>query len=55
MVIEKNEKKYEVRENAKSWSIALRSGALSVTFNVSKDICETEEDVRQYVEREAVF
>lgn len=55
MRIEKNEKTYEVTECQKHWSVRLQSGALSATFQVSKDICKTEAELRDYIEKENMF
>lgn len=55
MIIEKNGKIYEVSERAKHWSVVLKSGALSVDFQVSKDICETEAELKEYIEKEEMF
>ena len=55
MFIEKNGKIYEVSERSKHWSVVWKSGALSADFQVSKDICKTESDVKSYIEKEEMF
>lgn len=55
MIIEKNGKMYEVSERSKHWLVVLKSGALSVDFQVSKDICETEAELKEYIKKEEMF
>jgi hypothetical protein len=55
MIIEKNGKIYEVSERSKHWSVVLKSGVLSVDFQVSKDICETKAELKKYIEKEEMF
>ena len=55
MIIEKNGKKYEVSEHQKHWSVALKEGALSVDFNISKELAATAEDIKSYIETEKIF
>ena len=55
MIIEKNGKKYEVSEYPKHWRIVLKEGALSVDFNVPKEIAATAEDIKSYIETEKMF
>ncbi len=49
MQIEKNGKTYTVTECPKKWTVSLDSGKLSVAFDVSKELCSTEEQLREYV------
>ena len=55
MVIEKNGKQYEVTERKKHWSVVLRSGALTADFQVSKDVCATVEELKEYIQKETMF
>lgn len=55
MIVEKNGKSYEVTERKKFWSVVLKSGSLTVDFQVSKDICETEAELKEYIEKEDMF
>ena len=55
MIIEKHEKKYEILERKNHWSVVLKSGALSVDFQVSKDICKNEAEVKAYIMAEDMF
>lgn len=55
MIIEKNDKLYEVTERKKHWSVVLKSGSLTVDFQVSKDICATVEELKEYIQRENMF
>lgn len=49
MQIEKNGKVYTVTESSTQWTVKAESGKLSVAFDVSKDLCETAVDLREYV------
>lgn len=55
MIVEKNEKMYEVTERKKHWSVVLKSGALTADFQVSKDICATIEELKDYIQKEDMF
>lgn len=55
MIIEKNGKIYEISERSKDWSVVWKSGALSVDFKVSKDICKTAAELKEYIEKEEMF
>ncbi len=49
MVIEKNGKIYTVTEHPKKWSVTLNDDKLTAVFDVSKELCQTEEQLRAYV------
>ena len=49
MVIEKNDKKYIVTECRNNWTVKTESEKLSVSFNISKDLCATENELYEYV------
>ena len=55
MIIEKNGKKYEVREYPKYWSVSFKQGALSVDFKLSKEICKSKPELKNYIEKEKMF
>ena len=54
-MIEKNGKIYEIKECAGCWTVILKEGILSVEIKVPKEICETEEDLKLYIEKENIF
>ena len=49
MVIVKGEKTYTVTESATKWTVKTDSGKLELAFDVSKDICATIDELREYV------
>lgn len=49
MVIEKNDKAYTVTESRDKWTVKTESGKLSVAFDVSKELCSTADELREYV------
>ncbi len=49
MKIEKNGKIYTVEQYSQKWVVTLRSGKLSVAYDVSKKLCPTEAELREYV------
>ena len=55
MIVEKSGKQYEVTERKRHWSVALKSGSLTVDFQVSKDICATIEELKEYIQKEDMF
>lgn len=55
MTIEKNGKYYEASEWSRYWLVALKLDTLTVDFQVSKDICETEAELKEYIEKKEIF
>ena len=55
MRISKNEKEYTVTERKGYWSVSLASGGLTIDYQVSKDICKTEAELQEYIEKEKLF
>ena len=55
MTIEKNGTVYTVREFDRKWTVSTEKGRLSVSYDVTKEMCGTEEALREYVRKEAVF
>ena len=55
MYITKNGKEYSVTEYRDKWTIKSDSGKLSVAFDVSKNICKTSEELREYVLKNDLF
>lgn len=49
MEITKGDTVYKVSENSKNWTVKKESDKLSVSFNVSKELCKTEQELREYV------
>lgn len=49
MVIEKNGKAYTVTESRDKWTVKAESGKLSVAFDISKELCFTADELREYV------
>ena len=49
MVIEKNGKAYTITESRDKWIVKTESGKLSVAFDVSKELCSTADELREYV------
>lgn len=49
MEITKGDTVYEVSENSKNWTVRKKSEKLSISFNVSKELCKTEQELREYV------
>lgn len=55
MVIEKGEKKYTVTEYKSKWTVSEESGKLSVAYDVSKEICGTADELRDYILKSDLF
>ncbi len=55
MYISKNGKEYNVTEYRDKWTVKADSGKLSVAFDVSKSICKTSEELREYVLKSDLF
>lgn len=55
MTIKKGGKEYTVKDCNGYWSVTLAAGALSVEYKVSKEICKTENELREYVKAEELF
>ena len=55
MIVEKNGKQYEVTEWKNHWSVTWKSGAVEASFQIPKDICKTEEDIKAYIQTETMF
>lgn len=49
MKIMKGDTVYNVSENSKSWIVKKESDKLSVSFDISKELCKTEQELREYV------
>lgn len=49
MVIEKNGRAYIVTETSEKWTVKFKNGKLSVDFDVSKKICATCAELRDFV------
>ena len=40
---------YKIKENKKSWTLQSKQGAVTVTINISKDICPTRKDLDKHL------
>lgn len=49
MIIQKNGKKYVVSEATTKWTVKMQDGKVSVAFEVPKDLCKTEAELREFV------
>ena len=49
MIIEKNDKAYTVAEYRDKWTVKANSGKLLVSFDISKELCATPDELREYV------
>lgn len=49
MEITKDDNTYRIKENEKSWTVEKESDKLSVSFNVPKNICKSEQELRNYI------
>lgn len=55
MIIEKNGKNYTVKENAKSWTLCIAIGVVSVSYKVSKTDCPTFDDLKSFAKSDSAF
>ncbi len=55
MVIEKNGKIYTVAELKDKWKVENKNSKLSVAFDVSKELCSTADELREYVLNNDLF
>lgn len=55
MIVEKNNKSYNVTESDTKWKISLEDGKLSVAFEVSKNDCVAINDVQEYIMNNEIF
>ena len=55
MIIEKNGNAYAVIELNDKWTVKTENGKLSVAFDVSKKICTTADELRDYVLQNDMF
>ncbi len=55
MVIVKGEKNYLVTESATKWTVKTDDGKLAISFDVSKEICGTIDELREYVSTNELF
>jgi hypothetical protein len=55
MTINKDGKEYAFAERKECWVVSRNIGALTVEYKVPKDVCTTEAELREYVEREEIF
>lgn len=55
MTIQKGDRRFTVRECKKSWSVLREIGGVSVTYNVSKELCKSEAELLEYVKNSDIF
>ena len=55
MIVEKSDKIYSVSEYPTKWVVKLNSGKLPVSYDVSKELCSTEDDIREYIQASELF
>lgn len=55
MRIKKGDKEYTIIERKSYWSVSLISGGLTVDYQVNKDICATETELREYILKSEMF
>ena len=55
MIVKKNGKIYSVSEHSTKWVVKSNSGKLSVSYDVSKDLCATEDELREYIQSSELF
>ena len=55
MIIEKNGKAYTVTELSNKCTVKAENGKLSVAFDISKELCSTADELREYVLQNDMF
>ena len=55
MIIEKCGRIYTVTELRDKWTLKAENGKLSVAYDVSKEICSTTEELREYMQQNDLF
>ena len=55
MIITKGSKMYSVSESSTKWIVKVESGRLEVSYDISKEICKTEAELREYVLNNEIF
>ncbi len=55
MIITKDEKEYTIAEYKDYWRVTRSAGGLTVEYKISKDICNTENDLREYIKSDNMF
>lgn len=55
MIIEKNDKLYNVTEYTKSWTLSINIGGVPVNYKVSKTDCPTWDELKVFVEENSIF
>ena len=55
MFTEKNGKKYEITEKKNGWAVVWERGSVKAEFIIPKEICKTDNDVREYILSQSMF
>lgn len=53
--MKKTKKTYSVTEHADKWKVSAESGKLLVFYDVSKELCSTADELRNYVLSNEMF
>ena len=54
-IYQKGEKEYTIEEQKMFWVVSNKGGALTVEYKVPKDICKTQEELVEYINKEGLF
>lgn len=55
MIVNKNEKVYNVKENAKSWTITINIANIPVVYNIKKSDCPTFKMLKEFMDKNNIF
>ena len=55
MVIQKGESVYTVTESTENWTVRNENGKVFVSYDVSKALCPTFEELKQYIQSSELF
>ncbi len=55
MIIVKGNSAYIILESSSKWTVKKESEKFSIAFDISKEICKTEDDLREYVLSNELF
>lgn len=55
MIIEKNGTIYIATEFIDKWTVKAETGKLLVAYNVSKELCRTADELREYILQNELF
>lgn len=55
MTTQKNGKTYTVSEYKNHWTVKYSAGGLSVNYKVDKGLCESEDELAEYIKNNDMF